>query len=431
MMRRAFGAFALVGLVLTPGLARAQDTPLSRILIQLIQADILLAPPQSGTNHSAHFLPEESQQLAPFFFNQQMISQLASFPTGSSSGGFSYTFDPSVGTFTRATDSFGPSFAERALTVGKGKFTVGMNFQRSTYNSFEGVDLEDGEIKFFLRHEDAGGVFFERDLIETALRLKLSTTTTSFFVNYGATDRLDISVGVPIVHASLDATIDATVLQLATAGISPPIHAFPGGATTATFQESGSKTGIGDILVRAKYRFMPAPGGGLAFEIGGRLPTGDSENLLGTGGAQLTVGIIGSTSRGMIAPHFNAGFTFAANSDFAPVPNELGYRGGIDVVVNPRVTLSADLIGRTLIDAGRLVLEETTFNFSDINGTPGSRVINEFQARDGNLTTLLGAVGGKFNVAQNVLISANLLFGLNSAGLKANVTPVIGFDFTF
>src|SRR5690242_11512847 len=45
--------------------------------------------------------------------NHLLAAQLASFPLGSSAGGFTWTFQPVTGTFTRASDSFGPLFSER------------------------------------------------------------------------------------------------------------------------------------------------------------------------------------------------------------------------------------------------------------------------------------------------------------------------------
>jgi hypothetical protein len=427
----------MFGVLLLPATAHAQDTPLSRILVELIQAQITLAPPQTGFSHEAHFLPGATQQLAPLFFSQQIITQLSTFPTGSSSGGFTYTFDPQLGTFTRATDSFGPSFAERALTIGRGRVAFGVNFQHSKYNSFEGVELEDGDIRFFLRHIEIGGFFFEGDLVEAAVKLDLSTTTTSFFVNYGLTNHVDVSVGVPVVSANVGAVIDATVIQLSTSTSNPPIHVFPGGSLTAQFSDEGSATGLGDLLVRTKVRVLPRGGGGLALEAGVRLPTGDADNLLGAGAPQFLISVIGSATRGRLAPHFNAGFTFAADPEVdeedlaVEMPNEFNYRVGTEFVANPRVTLSADLIGRTLLDTGRLELAETTFQFTRQNGTTGTQVFEEFQRRTGNLSSFILAAGGKFNVTSNVLVSANLLFGLNSAGFKSNVTPVFGFDFSY
>src|SRR5215217_2134722 len=96
----------------------SSGVPLSQALVKLIQADIFLAPPPAGStfsSHSAHFVPGNNQQLAPFLFNQSIVSQLSTFPLGSASGGFSYTFDATLGTFTRSTNSFGPTFTERAV----------------------------------------------------------------------------------------------------------------------------------------------------------------------------------------------------------------------------------------------------------------------------------------------------------------------------
>src|SRR5262245_60193392 len=104
--------------------AAAQTTPISEVLVRLIQSDVRLAGQPVGStfpSHEAHFIPGEQERLAPYLFNQSILSQLSTFPVGSSSGGFSYAYDTSLGTFTRATNSFGPAFAERALTIGPRK----------------------------------------------------------------------------------------------------------------------------------------------------------------------------------------------------------------------------------------------------------------------------------------------------------------------
>src|SRR5437868_4495393 len=146
-------------LVLTcPALARAQETPLSQILVKLIQNDIKLSGPPPGStfpSHEAHFLPGEDQRLAPYLFNQSIVSQLSSFPLGSSSGGFSYTFDPSLGTYSRSTNSFGPAFAERAATIGQKKWTFGANYQHASYSSFEAKALSNRDPRFYLTHQVA------------------------------------------------------------------------------------------------------------------------------------------------------------------------------------------------------------------------------------------------------------------------------------
>jgi hypothetical protein len=428
---RLFRSGCIIAL-LSPAPAMAQDVPLSQLLVQLIQADIRLEPPPAGfPSHEAHFVPGADQTLAPFLFNQQLVGQLATFPIGSPTGGFAFTFDAASGTFQRTTESFGPAFADRALTNGRGKFTFGTNFQYSKYSSFEGRNLDEGEIKFYLTHEDLPGeLFFEGDLIEAALRADISSATTTVFGNYGVTDKLDVAVAIPILRVQIDATVDASILRLAS-GPNSQIHTFVGGAATRSFTDSGEATGIGDVLFRAKYRFASMAGGGLAAGIDLRLPTGDAENLLGTGAAGATFTLIGSTTRGKLGPHFNVGFTTNGNSDVVNIANEFNYRLGTEFVATPRMTLNADVLGRTLIDAGRLQLTSVERRFQSSAGVQGSTILDEYVAQSGSLNLLNLAVGGKFNVGGNFLLNANVLFALNDAGVIAKVTPVIGFDYTF
>src|SRR2546428_7641494 len=142
--------------------AQAQDLPLAQVLPDLVLREIVLQRGLVGPPHVAHFSP-----LDPLIndlnnpvvgivqrFNTQMATQFATFPLGSSSGGMTYVFDESVGTFRRGSASFGPLFGERSLTIGRRKLSAGFNYQRTSYNTFEGQRLDNGTIKFYLRHQD-------------------------------------------------------------------------------------------------------------------------------------------------------------------------------------------------------------------------------------------------------------------------------------
>ena len=78
---------------------------------------ILIDPPDAAA------LPTMSPFTLVTQIEQQIGTQLSSLPLGSSSGGFTYSYDPSLGTFTRTTDTFGPAFAERAQTLGRRRST--------------------------------------------------------------------------------------------------------------------------------------------------------------------------------------------------------------------------------------------------------------------------------------------------------------------
>src|SRR5207253_7027998 len=83
--------------------ARAQSFNLRDLLTDFLREGITLAPPPAGfPSHEAHFIGTNSPQfLALQQFSGLIANQLASFPLASSAGGFTYTFDPSLGVFVR------------------------------------------------------------------------------------------------------------------------------------------------------------------------------------------------------------------------------------------------------------------------------------------------------------------------------------------
>jgi hypothetical protein len=453
-------ALALVlCMVLAPASASAH-TLLSELLLKILLSDVVLAPPTSPgfQSHEAHFRPilggevlsgfEINQLEVPLAINSIMASQLATIPVGSSSGGFSYKFDSSLGSFTRESGSFGSAFVERALTAGRGRWNAGFNFQRATYDTLEGQDLDNGDVRIYLVHQDCCGAvnqpgappnpFFEGDVIENRLSLDLTSSIFSAFLNYGVTDRLDVGLVVPLVTIDMNASVQATVIRLAT-GDNPGIHAFEGGALTKTFSESSRAQGLGDILLRGKFRFFDAPGGGMAAGIDVRLPTGDSEQLLGTGGTQVKVAFIGSMGQGPFSPHVNMGYTFSSSGgsgaeslSVSPnVSDEFNYAAGFDTAVHPRLTVSADILGRVLRDIGRLVPTARQFPFVTATGSFGTGTFEEFSRRDGDMNLLVSVLGLRYNPRGNLLISAEVLLPVTKAGLRDKLTPVIGIDYSF
>jgi hypothetical protein len=452
--------------------AQTESSPnLSALLPELILREVRLPTPTTvGLSHAAHFSPftvaelENPAVAVVDSFNRLMVVQLSTLPIGSSSGGFSYAFDPALGTFRRASTSFGPLFAERAATIGRGRFSAGFNYQHSSYDKFEGSNLDDGSIKFYLRHQEccssSGGApvppffgvvdepdgslfspFFEGDLIEAALSLDVSTDMVAVFGNYGLTDRWDVGLAVPFVRVDMDATVLATIQRLATAN-NPNIHTFQSGAdvTTQTFTSSGSASGIGDIELRTKYRLFDFPAGGLAAALDVRLPTGDEANLLG-GSTQVKFFMVESSGTDRVTQHLNVGYTMSRNSSgassavgLADFPDELSYALGLEVVVEPRVTVIGDIVGRNLRGAGRLGLASKTFEFQP-QGNPlppiASTTFDEFEARSGNLNLLYGTAGVKVNPKGNLLLSASVLFPLTDSGLKSRLTTIVGMDYAF
>lgn len=496
MSKRSAWTLAAVLVLHWPTAARGQT--LSDLLPRLLSEAVTMPSTTgnvAGNPHEAHFLPAAAQLQAPYALNGAVVSQLATFPIGSSSGGFTYTFDEKTGTPQRSSGNFGPAFAERALTNGKGKLNVGINYQHVSYDKFDGLGLG-GDVRFYLQHNDCcplqlpdgtpnpAGVlgpsqdvnpFFEGDLVKTTLSLDVKTDTAAFFANYGLAERFDFGVVVPFVRVKLDATMNSEIIRLATAP-SPAIHSFGGsGPNSKVSTESGSASGLGDVLLRGKLRVLSSAGGGLALGADVRLPTGDKDDLLGTGATQAKASLIYSADYGRVSPHINAGYTYSSgsgssgvatyklgdekptplstapdaydtvfrgNTPNAPVtgvnldiPDEINYTAGFAVSASPRLSLSATLVGRTLRNVTRFAVGDKSFSYRTTTGGVLQTVSYDDGLRvsstSGNLTLLLGVAGFKLNVGRTLLLNGNVLFPLNDDGLRPKTTAVVGLDYVF
>lgn len=446
------------------------QTPVAEVLPNLFGNTIVLTPSSTPDfpSHAAHFKPGVDQLQTPLQFNQQLVTLISTVPVGSSSGGFTYTFNPALGTFSRTSESFGPLFAERALTIGKDRGSLGVSYLASTYDTFEGKNLRNREIVFHVEHIDCcGGTqgsatvgdgsrlnpAFEGDIIEAGLSLRLRTQTVVVHATYGITDRFDLGVAVPFVSVDVDAAVHARIDRLATAA-NPTIHSFDGeNPDEKIFTGSGSATGIGDVVIRAKYNFLRRRGGGLAAAVDVRTPTGDESNLLGTGGVQTKVFGIGSLALGPFSPHLNVGYTMSTEGALpgASLNDEFNAAAGFDLVVSPRLTLIADVLSRSIRGAGRFREADKVFTFVQTGAGGGSGgggggggggtgttppvttqvTRRELRFEPGNLQLTTGNVGMRLNPWRTLLISASLLFNLTNAGLADRVTPVIGIDYAF
>jgi hypothetical protein len=443
-MRRLSLATLVIGLLaMAPTTGFGQSFNLRDLLTSFLRAGITLAPPQPPfPSHEAHFIGENSPQfLALGQFNTELATQLASFPLASSAGGFTYRYDPALGAFTRVSESFGPIYAERADTLGKGKFNLGVNYSHFDFDRVDDLSLRNGQIDLVFTHIDVNGdhsnlePWFEGDLITAQLYLKIQTDITAFLVTYGVTDRLDVGVAIPEVHVAIDAMSDATIQRIAS-GATSTIHQFTNGTTMETFEQRGSASGVGDVVLRSKFRFLEGKAGGLAFQGEVRLPTGNADDLLGTGATQGTASLIGSLHAGNFSPHINAGYTWSTNAYGERIPDEVSYTGGFDWAVSPRMTLAADVLGRTFRNSRVVRVVDKTFQ-ANTNSDPTTppviitAVFPELVSEQKDSTQLIGSVGVKINPFGNFLLTLNGLFSINRVGLQSRFAPLIGADYSF
>jgi hypothetical protein len=469
---------AIAAVLLVPTAAAAQTDTLSNLVPDLILKGITLpGAADPGSPHAGHFTlgnptfggsqsasrPDLAAIGAVEAFNDRLRSQFAIVPLGSSTGGFTFTFDETTGGYSRRNPSFGPWYTERASTLGRGKASLGFTYQHSNFDSFGGLDLKDGSITFYLPHTDccnaaapppsSNNPGFEGDLMEVALHLKATTDTFAVLGGFGVTDKLDLGIAIPFTRVDLEANAFATILRLSTHD-TPLVHTFVQNqdVPTHTFTESGSATGVGDILLRSKYNFYSHGNNGLAVGVDVRLPTGNEDDLLGLGTTQGKFYFVMSSGTDRVMPHVNIGYTASGKGStpagvvFNPlgVSDEFNYAGGVEIVATQRVTIIGDLLGRTLFDAGVVEPQTKTFQFRDGAGSNASAPLQtsstnpvtgapytQLGLTPGNLNLVLGSAGVKWNVMPNLLVAGNVLFPLTKGGLRDFVTVAFGLDYAF
>lgn len=437
-MQRSVLLLAALAALASPATARAQSQKLAFLIPDLYGPSGLIVNSEAllpdGSTHSAHFNSAFQAEFTQF--NISLASQLASVPLPSPASGFTYELDPALGVFKRSTQSFGPILGERAETIGKKKVSLGFNYQYFTFDSLEGVDL--GDVPAVFTHDNAapGG---RADVVATHNSIDLKVGQFITFLSYGLADGVDVSVAVPFVKVDLGVTSLATIQRIGTAS-SPATHFFrdpsaPGTfGTTKTFASSGSASGIGDVIGRLKGRLVKSGATGVAVGVDVRFPTGDEEDLLGSGAWGVKPFLILSVSQKVLSPHVNVGYQWNGQSVLAgnvvtgekkSLPDQFLYAAGVDVGVTPKITLALDLIGRRVLKSPRLQPE----TFHALQGGLTFPSITFLQ--DANFNVTNAAAGLKVNAGGRLLLDVNVLFKLDDGGLRDKITPLVGFEYSF
>lgn len=332
-------------------------------------------------------------------FTRFLTLELATLPVSPSAGGFTYRLDPALGTVVRSSDSFGPFFAERSLTAGRGQVALGVGYRSTSFDTIDGHDLRDGTLvstASVLRGESTP---FD---VET-VTLRIRTDTVTLTGNYGVGDRLDIGAAVPFVRVNLEGRRVDTYR----------------GRELVQATGSAASSGLGDVVLRAKYNVLRDGASGVAVAGEARLPTGDDADLLGAGRATLTPRLIGSYERPRVGLHGELAYSFRDAS------NALGYAMAVTMVAVPRLTFVGEVSGLRLEGLGRLV--QTTLPHPGLVGVDTLRL----QRLDETTDRVVAVAGVKWNIASAWLLTANVRRPLTEAGLNARWVPTITFDYAF
>jgi hypothetical protein len=397
--------------------------------------------------HEVHFQASSINSFGPI--NAEIGVQLSQVPLASPVSGFIF----SNGVMQEAT-SFGPVLADRAETLGRRRIFIGASYEYFDFDRADGVNLKSFGAVFNHELEPTicatipstpclgGEPIYTRDIVATQNRIDVKVHQVTLVGTYGLSDRLDISVAVPVVDVRVGMTSNATIYNFEPPPVNhtfAPITNNPRETYISPFNailtNSSSAVGIGDLRLRGKYVAWRDAKEKSAVAVGLdlRLPTGDAYNFLGSGTWGVRPFAIYSYSA-RVSPHASAGFEGNGNSILAgdvttePVtkaklPDVFSYSVGADASPVRWLGLSADYIGTSLLNASR-IRSSTYTDFVGNNHLNVSTFVST--VNQSNISA-----GAKIRPMARLLITGNVLFRLNDDGLHFKPSPLVGVSYTF
>jgi hypothetical protein len=394
--------------------------------------------PESVRIHGDHFVPAAvaSNGTVISFLTNSIGSNVSNVPVSAASGGSTFSFQGGVP--TRTSTSAGPIFGERAQTLGRGRVLAGLARTGVHFKTLRGVDLD--HIRFTFTHANSdppgcdsisggdctllGIPTLENETIDLNLALDIRLTVTAFLLTYGITDRVDVSVAVPLVSISLNGTSNA---QINPFGPPPAVHFFGGTPEdpilTASRTIDGSTTGLGDVDSRVKINLRRGEPLSVAVLGDVRFPTGSESNLLGSGAFAARGLAIFSAHFGAFSPHANAGYLYRGGEfENDAVLATLGF----DHLLAPWATLAVDVISYLQVGDSPLQVPDPVHIESPYQRTIIPTVIPD--SRDDQVDASLGV---KLTAAPGLTVVGNGQWPLNRGGLRPDVIWTAGLEYNF
>jgi hypothetical protein len=416
---------AATTLALTTGLATsAASQGLAGTVADLIRfgncEESLCLTTGSGA-HGSHYLlsAQTAGDELLSFLTGAMTASVGRLPVSSTGGGTTFSFVG--GAPVRSTTSAGPIFAERASTLGKGRFLLGANTTHMSFTKLRGESTD--SIAFNLAHQDVGepglgDAAFESDIIGVTLDLKLQLQATTVFASYGVSDNFDVGIAIPFIMSSLEGTGAGRVFNVT--GTVTGAHFFEGADANGVAHSAvdQSAAGIGDIAVRAKIALGGSAERGLALLGDLRLPTGSEEDFHGSGGLAGTWMLAGSMQKGNFAPHANVGVALRTGEGQT---NAMLATIGFDHMLSRAATVAFDLLTELQVGDNPVGLPEPIALPTPILAT---------NIKDQKDNPMAVSAGGRFLVGSVTLIG-NALIPVKAGGLQSKFAWTFGIERTF
>lgn len=376
--------------------------------------------------HGDHFLPGlNSGNAAVINFVTDAIGQAtSSVPLSATSGGATFTF---VGGLpVRTSTSAGPIFGERSQTLGRGRFFLGASVTGMEFTSLNGAPMQGLELNFghdIGDDEVRGNPEFENEVMSMLLDMKVAVVVGTVAMTAGLTDFIDIGVAVPFVRTSVEGRSTA---QFAPFG-NPATHYFAGDVSDpvlrASASMSGTASGIGDVAARLKINLGQGESMGAALLAEARLPTGDEENLLGSGATQIRAMGVYSAQFGTFSPHVNFGYQASGSES---INDKLLIVTSVDNLLSDWATLAVGVEAAIDVGEPKFALPEPI-----VIDVPFERTIPATNIPSEGADLIRATMGAKFTVREGTVLFANGIFPLTKNGLQPDYIWTLGLDFPF
>jgi hypothetical protein len=447
---------------------------------------------------STNFTPSNFQVNASLVrvnnaINSSVATALGLIPLASPASGVIFRKDPATGVELPASSTLGPVFTERGETIGKSKWYIGVSHENFHFTELNGQSLN--ALQVLYPGGTPSGILAGSSALTSypatfnvGMDVRLSQDIA--FVTYGVTDRLDVSVGLPMVHAAVAARTYNGVLY-AGGGLGAESASNPNCWCAGTFNPgyfvnssvnftlpgtigaaNSEKTGFGDLLLRVKGTVIH--NSRVAVAVGGdvRFATGDAENYLGTGTTSfkpfLAASLYTGSTHGIVfAPHVNLAWQWSGKSVLggelqprnsqtaltdgsgtvtytgAPLtalkgylPDVVSWAVGSEVALGRRNTVVVDILGNQvgLAHGAPNLVSGTAAGFTPCTNCAGSAATPsglEGAAGRTSYSQFSGAFGYKARLVGNLVFTFNALTRFDSNGLTARFTPLYGLGYSF
>jgi hypothetical protein len=371
-------------------------------------------------DNSQIFNSDVAETLTPLL--ERIAARGTALPATSTAPGIFYVFDYETGVPRREVGSFGSIFIETPQTVGRHTLTLGLAYLHADLTQFDGDDLA-GQLDFGSRTSLSNG-----SILRTSLpfdRFAIRTESLSVFGTYGLTDRWDVNVLTPLLYTRLDVSARRVAR----------LKGATGDVENDPVSLEGTAVGVGDVLVRTKYR-LTDQGSPASAAVGLtlRTPTGSVGDFQGLGDWTLEPYL--SAARGFGPHELHGVLGFELNTDDVQ-RSRVTYGIGATIRLLSSLSMIVDLFGSSGVT-------DDTFDFTARGTVPISAFLTRFETRPPVTSSrevevfafvprtdiVDVSVGWKVRLGERGSAYVSAVIPVVRDGLRAPVIPAAGIEYT-